>query len=255
MFFSYYFCSMKRTGIFVFAICCVVLCIMAATHRQNDDGMAALREWRAGSTVTASDVQAFGLEKCFAAEEIPDNVWKRMQGKTYMPNPHISRNDLRHIRVLHWDTDKKIHIGEMVCNKRIAKDLVDIFRQLYNAHYPIQRMVLPDEYDADDERQMRANNTSCFCYRKVAGSQSLSKHALGLAVDLNSLYNPYVKRYKNGSMFIQPSTAAAYCDRKANIPYKIDHNDLAYKLFKQHGFIWGGDWKSAKDYQHFEYRK
>lgn len=246
---------MKRTKLFFIAICCVVLGIMATTQRQDGDGLSALRAWRAGSTVTASDVQKFGIEKCFAAEEIPDKVWQRMQGKSYTPNPHISRSNLRHVRVLHWDTDQQIHIGEMVCNKRIAKDLVDIFRQLYNAHYPIQRMVLPDEYDADDERQMRDNNTSCFCYRKVAGSKLLSKHALGLAVDLNSLYNPCVKHYKNGRVFIQPSTAAKYCDRKADFPYKIDHNDLAFKLFKQHGFTWGGDWKSTKDYQHFEYKK
>lgn len=250
-----YICSMKRTGILVIAICCVVLCIMAATYLQHDDGLAALREWRAGSTVTASDVQAFGIEKCFMAEEIPDKVWQRMQGKSFTANPHIGRKDLRHIRVLHWDTDKKIHIGEMVCNKRIAKDLVDIFRQLYDAHYPIQRMVLPDEYDADDERQMRANNTSCFCYRKVAGSKSLSKHALGLAVDLNTLYNPCVKKRKDGTLSVQPATAGNYCDRNGNFPYKIDRNDLAYKLFVKHGFTWGGAWKSSKDYQHFEYRK
>ena len=30
-------------------------------------------------------------------------VWERMQGKTYKDNPYIGRNDLRHIKVLHWD--------------------------------------------------------------------------------------------------------------------------------------------------------
>ena len=113
-------------------------------------------------------------------------------------------------------------------------------------------MVLPDEYDADDERQMQANNSSCFCYRPIAGSKTLSKHALGMAVDLNTLYNPYVRRRKNGTLFIQPSNASQYINRAANFPYKIDKNDLAYKLFKKHGFRWGGDWTSHKDYQHFD---
>ena len=90
----------------------------------------------------------------FTATEIPDSVWARMQGKTYKENPYIGRSDLRYLRLLHWDYDGKTHQGEMVCNKLIADRVVEIFRLLYEAHYPIERMVLPDEYDADDERQI-----------------------------------------------------------------------------------------------------
>lgn len=215
-------------------------------------GLQALKNWEAGQVVTTEEVRAFGIDSCFMAEEIPDRVWLRMQGKTYKENPHIGRSDLRHIRTLHWDYDQKIHIGEMVCNKDISNDLVEIFKALYEVRYPIHQMVLPDEYDADDERQMQANNSSCFCYRPIAGSKTLSKHALGMAVDLNTLYNPYVRRRKNGTLFIQPSNASQYINRAANFPYKIDKNDLAYKLFKKHGFRWGGDWTSHKDYQHFD---
>ena len=139
----------------------------------------------------------------------------------------------------------------MVCNKAIAADLIDIFRELYHQGYPIERMVRIDEYGADDESSMRANNSSSFCYRAIAGSTKLSNHAKGLAVDLNPLYNPYVKT-TNGKTVIQPSTAEAYVDRKGDYPYKIDRDDLAYKLFIAHGFTWGGAWTSLKDYQHFE---
>ena len=130
-----------------------------------------------------------------------------------------------------------------------------IFRELYRAHYPIQQMRLPDVYDADDERQMRANNTSCFCYRNVSGSKNLSKHARGLAIDINPLYNPYI-RYskKDGSRIVEPATAVRYCDRKADFPYKITTSDLCYKLFIKYGFTWGGAWRTMKDYQHFEFR-
>jgi len=190
----------------------------------------------------------------FVAMPIPDSVWVRMQGKTFKPNPHISREDLRYLRVLHWDYDNRTHQGEMVCNKLIAQRLVNIFRQLYEARYPIQRMVLPDVYDADDERQMRDNNTSCFCYRTIAGSQKLSKHSRGLAVDLNTLYNPYVRRRKDGTLFIQPATATPYVDRNRKFRYKITKRDLAYRLFTEAGFQWGGAWRSHQDYQHFEVR-
>ena len=114
-------------------------------------------------------------------------------------------------------------------------------------------VVLPDEYDADDEQQMRANNTSSFCYRVVAGSKTLSKHARGLAVDINTLYNPYVKKRADGSLYVQPSTARPYADRTKNFPCKIDKTDLCYRLFIEQGFKWGGSWRTVKDYQHFEY--
>ena len=133
-----------------------------------------------------------------------------------------------------------------------TKDLTEIFYELYLHSYPIERAVLPDYYDADDEKQMQANNTSSFCYRAVAGSAVLSNHAKGMAVDLNTLYNPYCKIRKDGSLYVQPMTAAQYCDRTGTFRYKIDKQDLAYKLFTAHGFTWGGDWKSVKDYQHFE---
>ena len=215
----------------------------------------ALTLWKAGETVTMSTVEAYGgIDKCFAAEPIPDDVWKRMQGKSYKPNPYITRGDLRHIRALHWDNNQQIHIGEMVCNKAIAERLVKILRQLFDARYPIQRMVLPDVYNADDETQMRHNNSSCFCYRAVAKSGKLSKHARGLAVDINTLYNPYYKDRRNGTRFVQPSTARKYCDRTKSFPYKIEPGDLCVRLFTEAGFEWGGNWKSCKDFQHFELR-
>lgn len=210
-----------------------------------------LQQWKAGETVSAADVEQFGEARCFEAVEIPNNIWEQMQGKTYKPNSYIGRKDLRYLRLLHWDYDQRIHLGEMVCNAAIAHELVDIFRQLYKAHYPIQRMVLPDNYGADDELQMRANNSSCFCYRAISGTKKLSKHSMGLAIDLNTLYNPYVGM-RNGRRFLEPSTAEAYTDRSKTFQYKIDQNDLAYRLFTSYGYTWGGSWQTRKDYQHFE---
>ena len=213
-----------------------------------------LTEWQAGRTVSQEAVDAFGgIDMCFAAEPIPDGVWQRMQGKTYKENPYIGRDDLRHVRALHWDYDNQMHVGEMIVNKQIAECVARILRQLFDAKYPIQRMLLPDVYDADDETQMRDNNSSSFCYRAIAGSSKLSKHARGLAIDINTLYNPYYKGRDDGTRFIQPATAADYCDRTWDFPYKIDHDDLCFRLFTEAGFEWGGDWTSCKDFQHFEF--
>ena len=164
----------------------------------------------------------------------------------------MHRSDLRYLRLLHYDGNGKVQQGEMVCNKAIAQDLLEIFEELYRQKYPIERIRLIDDYDADDERSMSDNNTSCFCYRLVGGTRVLSKHAQGLAVDVNPLYNPYVRYRKNGSMQVQPSNATAYTNRQRRFAYKIERGDLLYRLFIEHGFRWGGSWKTMKDYQHFE---
>ena len=192
----------------------------------------------------------------FTSQTIPDSVWTTMQGKTWHDNPYIHRSDLRYLRISHYDLEGRTHVGELVCNKLIAQKLLAIFRELYKAHYPIQQMRLPDNYGADDERQMRANNTSCFCYRAVSDTKHLSKHAYGLAIDINPLYNPYVRyRKKDGHRIVEPATGVPYVDRKKDFRYKITTEDLCYKLFIKHGFTWGGSWRSMKDYQHFEYRQ
>ena len=133
----------------------------------------------------------------------------------------------------------------------IAKDLIHIFKRLLEAGYQIERVETIDKYDGDDERSMAANNSSCYNYRTIPGAERLSKHALGLAVDINPQYNPYVKT-RNGKTVISPEGAEEYADRSKDFPHKIDRNDLCYKLFRSRGFRWGGDWRTMKDYQHFE---
>ena len=188
----------------------------------------------------------------FSAQPIPDSVFHRMQGRSWPEDCTIRRADLRYLRLTHVDAESKEHVGEMVCNKAIANDLIEIFKELYRQKYPIQRIRLIDDYEAVDERSMRDNNSSCFCYRKVSGTTKLSKHAMGMAVDINTLYNPYVRTGKDGRRIVEPATATKYVDRRKTFPYKIVKGDLLYRLFVQHGFKWGGSWRTMKDWQHFE---
>ena len=188
----------------------------------------------------------------FRVDTLSDAVFSRMLGKSFPEGCTVARSDLRLLSVLHYDADGSTKHGQMVCNKAIADDLLDIFRQLYEARYPIERMTLIDDYDADDERSMTANNTSCFCFRQVAGSKKLSKHAQGLAVDINPLYNPCVRKKSDGSTTVEPVAGAPYADRRKPSLYKLKRGDLCYRLFVEHGFRWGGAWKTVKDYQHFE---
>lgn len=168
--------------------------------------------------------------------------------------PAVSYEDLCYMNVLYHDFQGEVQIGELICNKNIAQDLIEIFYELYLNEYQIEKIRLIDEYGGDDTASMEDNNTSCFNYRVVDGTSSLSKHALGCAIDVNPFYNPYVVFNKDGSgeTYISPEGSEVYADRSLNFPYKIDENDLCYKLFKAHGFTWGGDWNSSKDYQHFQ---
>lgn len=169
-------------------------------------------------------------------------------------NLSISYDDLCYMQVLHYDFNGDIQTGELICNRKIADDFMEIFHELYVNEYQIEKIRLVDEYGGDDTASMLDNNTSCFNYRVVDGTSSLSKHAIGCAIDINPFYNPYVVFNKNGSgeTYISPEGSEIYADRSQSFPHKINENDLCYKLFKEHGFVWGGDWNSCKDYQHFQ---
>lgn len=209
-------------------------------------------QWQAGSVVTEAQIKAYGLEKCFQQQAVSESVFARIKGKSYKAHCPLPLTDLRYVKVLHCNAEGKPQLGELLCHKNIATDLVDIFKNLYKAHYRIERMILIDAYGADDERSMSANNTTCFNFRYVAGTQRLSNHSKGCAIDINPLYNPYVKRSKNGVLHVSPAAARPYADRSKKFAYKIDTTDLCYREFIRHGFVWGGAWKRSKDYQHFE---
>lgn len=234
------------------------LCVMLFSLSQEFQLCKAERlndifsQWKAGEKVSEKDVAIFGKENCFVSEEISDSIFRIMKGKSFKKNCTIPRSDLRYIKVLHKNLQGETMLGEMVCNKAIASDLLVIFQKLYDASYPIERMVLIDSYNADDISSMEANNSSSFNFRFVSGTNKLSKHSEGMAVDINPLYNPYVKKRADGTVVVSPESATPHVNRKKSFQYKICRNDLCVKLFKQHGFSWGGDWKSLKDYQHFE---
>ena len=187
----------------------------------------------------------------FIATEIDDSVFRRINGVSYRENDDIRLSDLVYIPLLHYGFDSHVHRGEIICNKVIAEPVITVFRTLYRKRYQIQSIRLIEDFGGSDDLSMRSNNTSSFNYRPSAGGGKLSRHALGLAIDINPLYNPYVKE-SEGRLRILPEEAAPYVDRSKRFPHKITHRDSAYLAFNESGFIWGGDWETLKDYQHFE---
>ena len=187
----------------------------------------------------------------FYVSEITDDLFCRIRGKSFSEDCTLPREDLRYLHVLHRDLGGQTHEGEMIVNTHIASDVLEILKALYENAYPIERIRLIDEYDADDELSMEDNNSSGFNFRFIPYTTIISKHGLGLAVDINPLYNPYTKLV-DGQRIIQPLNAAPYLDREAAFDYKIVRGDLCCRLFREHGFTWGADLEGRTDYQHFE---
>lgn len=209
------------------------------------------RDFSAGTIINVTELNQDIINSLFFIEELDQNIIDRIAGKSYKEDSDIPHSDLRYIRVLHTDFNGQTRIGEMIVNKAIAQDVVDIFKELYGISYPIEKMLLVDEYDADDIKSMEDNNSSAFNFRFIEGTNKRSVHSSGLAIDINPLYNPYV-RSRNGELEILPESAAEHVDRSQDNVYYIKKDDPCYKAFTSRGFTWGGEWKNSKDYQHFE---
>lgn len=191
------------------------------------------------------------MDEKFFISEIGGELFARIYGKSYKKNCTVPLEDLRYLQVLHKNLSGDTLRGELICNAKIAEVLREIFQKLYAASYPIEKVRLIDEYDADDELSMRDNNSSCFNFRYVSHTTRISKHGYGLAVDINPRYNPYIK-FVDGKKSVEPANGADFEDRSKDFPYKIVEGDLCHNLFTERGFLWGGNcWKKELDYQHF----
>ncbi|WP_051437586.1 M15 family metallopeptidase [Eubacterium xylanophilum] len=185
------------------------------------------------------------------------DVYKRINGKSYKKNPYIKLSQLRYLKFVHYNYDHELQLGEMIVNKKIAKNAITILKKMMRSGYEIKSAFLIDNYwskggaQAADKASCEAGNTTSFCYRKTVKGSKISKHATGMAIDLNPIENPYLSK-KNGKWFCSYKNGKPYVNRKKHRDHMISHKDKAFKLFKKYGFKWGGDWHSVKDYQHFE---
>ena len=184
----------------------------------------------------------------FEKSEITEDIQARMEGKSMKENDSISYNDLSYLTITYLDYNGNTVQGEMVVHKKLADEVLDIFRDIYYAKFPIERMNLVDDYNAVDHTSMINNNSSAFCYRTIAGTSKVSNHGMGLAIDINPFYNPHVLK---SSGTVNPPEAAKYSDRSLSAKGMIKKNDAVYNAFVSRGWTWGGNWNNP-DYQHFE---
>ena len=189
-------------------------------------------EWRNEATDKPEEVEDvldswMTLEEALFGKEIPEDI----------------RNAQALVAIRYVSFDGAMHQGQIVVHKAVAEEVKEIFDELLSHKFPIEVAKPIVAYDWDDQASMTANNTSAFNYRTIAGTDRLSNHAYGLAIDVNPRLNPFVK----GDV-IEPAGATYDPD----IPGTLAADSPAVLAFKKRGWEWGGDWETLKDWQHFE---
>ena len=170
-------------------------------------------------------------------------------GATWRPGCPVGPEALRRVEVDYVGFDGQTHRGELIVHQDVVADVIAIFDQLKQMRYPIAKMQNVDRYPgAEDELSMEDNNTSGFNCRPLPGSDKPSMHAFGRAIDVNPLINPYI----DSRGHFEPSTGGPYLDRNRSDPGMLHDGDPAVLAFTDRGWRWGGDWRTPKDYQHFE---
>lgn len=174
---------------------------------------------------------------------IPADVLARSSWTEECP---VSVDELAYLIVSHYGFDGRAHTGEMIVNVAVAEEVVEIFRRLHEASFPIEQMrvITAEEIDAHPTGDW--NDTTSFVCRPAVGSTSWSQHAFGLAIDINPFHNPYRK----GDLVL-PELASAYLDRKDAKPGMIVKGDVVTEAFAEIGWGWGGNWSTLKDWMHF----
>lgn len=231
---------------------------LQSNEQEETQRTVDMRNSEPGAIIQVDLVDFDELQQYFCAYEIVegDDIYQRIIGKSYRENNNIGLDDLVYLKILHYNFDHEIQMGELIVNAAIKEDYLNIFRELFEAEYEIQSMFLIDNYwtgdgGTSDSASIDENNTSAFCYREITGGSNLSNHAFGRAIDINPQQNPYVS-YRSGYPVWSHDNADDYIDRDTGYEHVITHDDICYQIFTKYGFSWGGDWSTIKDYQHFE---
>jgi hypothetical protein len=182
----------------------------------------------------------------------PQIKQRMIKGNSWRNGCPVPVKDLRYLRMKHINFNGEDQMGEMIVHKDISVEVTEIFRSLYNAEYPVNKMRLVSDYKGSDWQSIEADNTSAFNCRKATGSKKYSKHSYGKAIDINPIENPYIFRsgkssHKASKPYLKRKrTSDSTSQRAILLP-----QDKAVKIFKEYGWKWGGDWSGVKDYQHF----
>lgn len=208
----------------------------------------------ASPLVVAPEPAADAVRTRFAGRlraPLPTAIRRELRGGTWRPGCPVPLGDLALLRFNHIGFDGEIHRGRLVINRSVASDVLDVFRTLFEAGFPLERVDLARPFRPNADPNTRRNVTAGFNCRPVITPEgpgtTFSQHAYGLAVDVNPLQNPYVAA--DGS--VRNRFARPYVDRAQDLPGMIHEGDVVVRAFARIGWSWGGRWTGARDHMHF----
>jgi hypothetical protein len=198
------------------------------------------------TTVHPAPTSAGGTSPAFAATV--STVTAADLGSSWRPGCPVGPEDLRLVHLSYWGFDDAPHTGALVVHRDVADDIVTVFRRLYDQRFPIRRMQPVDAFGGDDAASTAADNTAAFNCRDVvaSGPPRWSVHALGKAIDVNPVENPYLEGGE-----VLPPNGAPYVDRSQYRPGMAVEGGQLNAAFAAVGWYWGGEWAGSPDYQHF----
>lgn len=185
--------------------------------------------------------------RAFAATAAPLTVRQRrsMVPAVWRRGCPVPLRQLRLIRMTHWDFAGGIAVGRLVVHRRAVDATVAVMSELFELGFPIRRMRPIRRYGGSDFRSIEADNTSAFNCRRVTGATGWSRHALGTAIDINPLENPYVQHGRTVH-----SASVDYLQRTPARPGMLLAGSHEVAALEAAGWQWGGRWRSPRDYQH-----
>ena len=186
----------------------------------------------------------------FTRKPLPEHIIQFITGVTFHDTTPFGYDYLTYLTITHVNFYGESIIGHLIVADWIGDEVLDIFHEMYEGGFPIHSVKLIDHFNASDYYSMAANNSHAFNFRYIAGTNVVSRHGFGVAIDINPIQNPYIR-----GNTIWPAAGAAYLDRTYVRPGMIVPGSVAYNAFINRGWIWGGYWTSPRDYHHFERRR
>jgi len=181
-----------------------------------------------------------------AIQPIPDDVLDKMVGRSWKQGCPVDRSDLSYLELSYWGFDDQAHTGTIVIHKDLAVELVEIFKELYEARFPIERMQPYEDFEVDEYAAY--NDTVAYYCRPAQDDPSMcSSHCYGYAIDINPLINPFL----DPKLGWWPAGSSEYADRDEGARGKITLDSDVVEIMTRHGWEWGGFNADGVDYMHF----
>jgi hypothetical protein len=257
----------RSRGLVLAVVCALLVSACGSSSGVEDRPSVAAQAPSEASTATSTSPSAESTEPAEPEpveragvhgkiDPIPPSLAAQMRGTTWKPGCPVPLEGLRLLHFNYWGFGGNLLRGPMVVNASVAQDVLWVFRQLYDARFPIKRVDLstpfhPEAFAQHRRIDSKRSVTASFNCRPVVtalgSGDDYSQHSYGLAIDLNPLQNPYVTT----DGFVRNRAAEPYTDRSRHLQGMLHEGDVVFRSFTAIGWEWGGNWSGDKDYMHF----